>query len=263
MNNKTIELTEKEIRQINYTLIEMLWELIAEEATKKNKEVYMEEKRKRSIAGDKTYRTYDKKDKNNLYEALGTFQTDYSSIKTGKKIRLTKNMKKAIDCISLKYYKNAEQYTREDPDAIRQWELYIRNILLGNKVIKVNGIENEDVLKWINNGKKSNAEDNNISSRVNDSLKNVVENYYSNAPKKGNTYFVLCIWLSLTMMGEESQYIYNMKIQEVVGAVNAISVKYLEECELANLETEIESLEKEIERWKIVYNYRMLKKGRI
>lgn len=263
MNSKTKELNAKEIRQINYTLIEMLWELIAEAATENNKNIFIE-RRKQSISADnQTYRKFDKKDKNNLYKALGTFQTDYSSIKTGKKDTLTKSMKRAIGSISLKYYKDADNYTSEEPDKIRKWENYIIGVLLGNSVIRIKDIEDDDILKWINSGKKSNEVDNDISTRVNDYLKKIVQSYFSKASAKGSLYFALCIWISLTMVGDESKYIYNMKIKEVVEAVNAISLNYLEECELTNLGMQIESLEKEIERWKIVYNYRMLTKDNI
>ena len=259
MGKNEQNLDEGQIRQINYTIISIMWELIADMATEINREKHSEKVKKKEVKPEDPYIKYDRKNKRNLYAALSTYDTDYSAIKTGKKRNLTKSMKKAIAEINFKYYANIDKYIVNDPMVINEWENIVKQVFMGKTLIPLHGIDEIDLLKWINREIEDKEQNNIMKKKVNDVIKNIVR-HYRKEPQKTSSYFPICVWISLTMQGENNQYMYNMKINDVVNAVNSISLRYLEACDLTILQTQIESLDEEIERWRVIYNYRKLKK---
>lgn len=224
------KLTSVQCRQVNYTIIEKLWDAIAEKAAE--------------YEGQS-----DRMDRNRLYKAIGTFKTDFSSYKSGKKTRVSKTMMKEIEKI------NYDNFYNKDIDT-KSWEVRVKGVLLGKGCLSVNGVEAKEILS-IYSENADGIQKKEVLKKVESFCKAIVNNYWSKV-KAESIYDGLCIWLSLVMKQGDLKYVKENNVNRGVEAFNAISIEDLDGCDLDCLVKNIERATKALEKMKIVYEYKKL-----
>lgn len=223
--------TEVQYRQVNYTIIEKLWDAIAEKATE------YEGKQSEFM------------DRNNLYKTMGTFKTDFSSYKSGKKTRISKTMVRAIEQV------NYDDFSREDIDT-KSWEENVKKVLLGKGCLSVKGVETEEILSIYNENADS-IQKKEVLKKVEQYCKAMVNNYWSNV-NANSIYDGLCIWMSLAMKPGDTKYTRRKKIERRVDAFEDISIEDLNGCDLDFLKGTIEKTTKALKKMQVIYDYRKL-----